>query len=140
VFKCSAATSQVAPWSCYETNGRSYVRPFTKTSVHKNSFFKRDTTTASAAASYGLIPAGWHYSVMRDNGTTHDAWIDGVRIATASNSDLNVLNIEYNTIGRGTRTSQYWDDEIAELILFSGNRTDDEIADLNLYLKTKYNL
>ena len=124
-----------------ETNGKSFYRPFRDSAGSSLQYFKRDLSNSAISVTYfNSLAVGWHYFVAVDNGTTIDVWVNGVKELSAANSNVGALNLNLIFLGKGFATSQFLDGEIAEMFLTSGAATDQDVADLNDFYQTKYNV
>ena len=105
------------PWS----DGRIYW----DTSGWRSTATQRLVATAPAGHNYAL----WHHYALVKNGSTKEVWIDGVRVATGTNTLPLVADVDFLNIGSGDQAyglRGYIDD----FAVFSGALTQSQLQQL----------
>ena len=103
---------------------------------------KRDDANVSAQVNLsGVTPnTSFHIGIFRHNGTTVDAWLDGVQRATAAASDVGTLTLDRASIGALVRSviGDYADAYIGEFLAYNAAISDGNEASLNTYMTDKW--
>lgn len=136
VFKCFTTTAG-SPHALAKSSPLNIYRPVRHDGAGNYTFTKRDEAGAFVVHTYGTADLNPHQVIIEDNGTTADLYLDQVKVLNGVNTNLGVMSITAEFLGKGSFPGDVKQCQIGALYM-KGSSDAAEAAKLRAFWLEKY--